>query len=399
MEKQVTYRREENVPAKQTQEKQAIERLAEQAKNGDREALTELCKAIARNVLFRVALKVPNKMDAQDIAQEVLIRVCQQIRKLANPKAFTSWLSSIISNETMRFIGKNSKHAVIVNIDDYVDSEIMEEDSQFLPDDYAIMEEDRKMLMDIVKGLPERQLEAIVLHYYEHMSVTETADSMGITKQSVTRYLVLARDKIKNEMLNQSKTTGKMSSIAALPIGALLSSAFRQEAAQTAPVGIATIMLAVDSAAVEPQKAPSSPKYSSLLEIAVTFVVAVVLAGVICAGNITATKAVNARTAETNIVSTVVFAGGDAQYAHLNPTDAVVQADGEISILSWKITTTDKNTVLHSGEGGNASAKLLELTESGADGKYWIIYTIKDETGNTYTLRRSFFIRRENPSM
>ena len=77
----------ENKPEK-TAEQLAIEALASKASRGDREALLSLCRAIAKNILFRVSCKVSNRMDAEDTAQEILIRVCANIHSLKDPEAF-----------------------------------------------------------------------------------------------------------------------------------------------------------------------------------------------------------------------------------------------------------------------------------------------------------------------
>jgi len=100
-------------------EKKPTEIIVRRAMTGEREALTELCRVIARNVLFQVSCKVSNQMDAEDIAQEILIRVCQKIGELNDEKAFGGLLNRIINNETSRFMTKNLQPVSIVSIDDF----------------------------------------------------------------------------------------------------------------------------------------------------------------------------------------------------------------------------------------------------------------------------------------
>lgn len=58
------------------------------------------------------------------------------------------------------------------------------------------------MIKEIIDALPERQREAIVLHYYSGLNVTEAAKVMDISHAGVSLYLKLARKKIKEELEN-----------------------------------------------------------------------------------------------------------------------------------------------------------------------------------------------------
>ena len=93
-----------------------LEVLVKKATEGDHDAILSLCQEIAKNVLFHAKCVLRNYDDAGDVAQEVLIRVCTKISDLNEPKAFKVWLNSIITNETNRYMMKNSKHSVVLNI-------------------------------------------------------------------------------------------------------------------------------------------------------------------------------------------------------------------------------------------------------------------------------------------
>ena len=99
---------EKVVKSEKKAEKDDLAYLAKKAKQGDREALSSLCKAITKNVLFRTSFKL-NQMDAEDAAQNVLLAVCTKIHHLKEPKAFGAWLNSIIVNEIRRYSSNNAK--------------------------------------------------------------------------------------------------------------------------------------------------------------------------------------------------------------------------------------------------------------------------------------------------
>ena len=175
-----------------------FESLVKKAASGDKKALCELCEEIARGVLFQMTYILGDKINAEDISQEVLIRVCENIQGLRNPKAFKGWLARIIVNEKNRYLAKHLKQGPVLNIEDQIDGQIEEqEDNAFVPHRYVEDEEMSEAVMKIIASLPMRQREAIILHYYNDLSITEVAKAMGITTQSVSINIKLAREKLK----------------------------------------------------------------------------------------------------------------------------------------------------------------------------------------------------------
>ena len=94
--------------SKKVKEKSFSDVTVRDAIKGEKGALQTLCEKIARDVLFRATFICGNQIDAEDISQEALIRVCTNIQKLRNPVYFRSWLSRIVLNEARRHFEKNS---------------------------------------------------------------------------------------------------------------------------------------------------------------------------------------------------------------------------------------------------------------------------------------------------
>jgi len=181
-----------------------LEAIVQKAALGNNDALIQLCTSITKSVIFRINRVLHNASDAEDVAQEVLLRVCKNIRSLKNPSHFRVWLNKITMNETYRHLEKNSKQGSlygggVLDIDDY--HEVLDDvDEDFIPHDFAIRSDDCKRIMKIVQKLPQRQLQAVLLHYYDGLSVTETAIAMDVSKPTVSQYLSLAKEKIRNDL-------------------------------------------------------------------------------------------------------------------------------------------------------------------------------------------------------
>lgn len=73
----------------------ALAVLVEQSRQGDREAFAELVRRYQRFV-FQVAYGViPNAADAEDVAQEALIKAYSSLGSLHDAAAFPTWLARI----------------------------------------------------------------------------------------------------------------------------------------------------------------------------------------------------------------------------------------------------------------------------------------------------------------
>ena len=182
-----------------------FEQTVERAIQGDGDALCYLCEKISKSVIFQVTHILGGQANAEDVSQEVLIRVCENIAKLRSPKAFKVWLSRIIINEKNRYLAKSMRRVEVLHIEDYMES-VAEDNDNFLPQQSAENTEMRGAVMGIIQSLPKRQREAIVLYYYEGLSVGDIADTLEITSQSVSKHLALAREKLRQGLREWSPT-------------------------------------------------------------------------------------------------------------------------------------------------------------------------------------------------
>jgi len=389
------------------EENKNLEAITEKAIGGDKEALCMLCEEIAKSVLFRAKYILNNESDAEDVAQEVLIRVCENIGSLRSPKALKAWLGGIIMNESNRHIAKNMKKRATVDIDDYIES--FEDDRDHIkPQGYVENVETRVAIMEILRNLPVRQREAVILHYYDELSVVEVAQAMGITKQNASKYLSLAREKLKNDIEN-APVGSKLSAMAAVPVGAMIAETICAEAVAFAPANAAwaggVVVQCQTSVAAQPVAVEGAKEILKEGGKNTTGVIAAVVAACI-AGSVLLGVAVGGtptKTAtpmlEAHMEGSILFSGGqgdsDSQYSHVNPRRAEPQANssiGEVSILYWWIEDIASGAVLHSGYSENVDNTLSQMIDNGYYGEYNLFFRIKDEIGSIFRLGSNFFV-------
>ena len=402
-------------PATVSSPESASTQLVMRAIAGDKDALQELCRSYARSILFRAQRILDNRMDAEDVAQEVLIKMCTKISDLKDPRAFNAWLNSILLHESRELMAKNSKHGTVLSVAEYLDS-IEEDDEDFLPLEYTLREEERKAIIAIIDRLSIRQKEAVLLHYFDGLSVTETAEAMGITQQGASRYLKLARERVKTELSKPVVVSrASASRLSALPAGALLATILHQDATRINPEDVLWTTKALENCA---QYFAVAFFRTTVVKQAVNVAAGIGLVATIATGlwainshlSGTGLPAESPGTAEYVSTSELrvegiielhggefVIASGYAEPISINPTQAIAFAHtdaGDMIALDWWITPIDSEVVLYRGQGNVVSDCLLELCDNHAEGEYSIYFSMRDPDGFSCWLRRSFLIVR-----
>ena len=75
-----------------------------QAQSGSREALNELFKSVQEPLFRYVVSLVNDKHLAEDILQEVFIRIYRKLSWLREPHAFRAWSYQIATREAFRYL-------------------------------------------------------------------------------------------------------------------------------------------------------------------------------------------------------------------------------------------------------------------------------------------------------
>ena len=385
-----------------------LSELVEKAISGDKEALLSLCGLIAPKIYFRVVYLIDSNIDAEDISQEVLYRVCDNLTSLKLPNLFHIWLNKIIMNEINRFFLKKARHGVLLNIEDHHD-DLIEENEEFLPQNCIDRKDSHKGIMDLIKMLPERQKQVLLLHYYDGMNVTEIAETMGISKATVSVALKRARKNIKEEIESRTDMADVTSQYSIMPIGILLAKVFQEEAiaglaaseiwAQQVAVGC-EVYLSQSAAVIAKTAAFFAPKI-----VAPVVVAAAATASVAVTINLSAPAEeiqkpepkpiAPVQVVVEKAVGTVLLEGGEEAGRHINPKSATALTDSEfgaLSIDSWQISEFGSGAVLYSGKGSVVGGILSEMYDRQENGQYMLRFYASDATGGSYTIGSSFII-------
>ncbi len=178
---------------------QAERLLVDAAKAGDQAALSELYQTYFPRLYRYILARTGNSYDAEDLTEEVFMRVLEAIKRFEHRKApFSAWLFRIAHNAVISQRRKETARGRSSQLNDGmpVDSAGPEE----LVEKRVALDE----VMQAAKSLPDAQRRVISLRFAAGLTVAETARAMGKGEGNVKVIQHKAIVKLR-EMMGQPK--------------------------------------------------------------------------------------------------------------------------------------------------------------------------------------------------
>ncbi len=149
-----------------------------------------------------------NKLDAEDIVSETLIKAIDNIEKFRGESAFGTWLYSIALNQSRALLAKQ-KQTELKEIEEYLPGnsadEMHKNKSMQLfdwDDPHSQLEsaELKEIIQLAINELPYQFKEVFLLRYFEELSIKEIAEmideTVASTKSRVLRAKLVVRDSL-----------------------------------------------------------------------------------------------------------------------------------------------------------------------------------------------------------
>jgi RNA polymerase sigma-70 factor (ECF subfamily) len=175
-------------------ETELIQRVCE----GDKEAFYDLVRPYERAVYTAAVLILNNPADAEEVAQEAVLKAFSNLARFRGEAKFSTWLVQITINEARMRLRKDRRHLY-----ESVDDQKTDEEGEYFPKDFADWREipsetlQRKELGQVLKraiaALPLKFREVLILRDIQNRSTEETAQILGITEGNVKTRLLRAR--------------------------------------------------------------------------------------------------------------------------------------------------------------------------------------------------------------
>ena len=136
------------------------------------------------DTVYRVAVHNTRcKSDAEDVTQEVFVKLLESSKKFKDGEHLKAWLIRVTINECRTLMRKYSRET--------------EQSAEIA--DCAVYDDDS--VLETVKALPENYRNAIYLHYYEGYTAKEIGKILDSKENTVLSWLSRGRAALRKEMI------------------------------------------------------------------------------------------------------------------------------------------------------------------------------------------------------
>ena len=170
--------------------------------NGDKSYFDSLVDVYLKTIFNFTYRITGNEKDAEDITQEIFLKVWKNIKKFNIEKSFKTWIFSIAKNTCIDYLRKSKDIPMSIFNDEDGGNFIQDnlESEEPSSEEKIILKENKKMIDETLKELSIIQREIIVMKYVNELSLSEVADIMNMSKDTVKshhrRALLKMRDSL-----------------------------------------------------------------------------------------------------------------------------------------------------------------------------------------------------------
>jgi RNA polymerase sigma-70 factor (ECF subfamily) len=198
---------DESVPLSEVPEESAARdlELMLRVKTGDLAAFEELVETHQHRVVGTVAKMLGDDAEAEDVAQQVFIRVWRSAARYEPTAKFTTWLFTITRNLVFNELRRRKRHATS-SLDESRENEDDSPRHQIadlgvkVPDVSMLDEEMMNAIHRAIEELPDAQRMAVVLRRYEETPYEEIAQILELTVPAVKSLLFRARTELREKL-------------------------------------------------------------------------------------------------------------------------------------------------------------------------------------------------------
>lgn len=258
---------------------------------GNKDAFAQLYTETLDYTYRIVRLFIASEQDAEDMVQNVYLKVLEKADTLKNPDCFYIWLRRVTENECKNHLKKH-KPVLWSGTQEDFNSSINSERAIVSTEVSVETDEVNKLLFEAIETLPREKQVCLQLFYFEGADIAEIASALGIPQGTVKTRLFVARKKLEKELKKSGVGKDVFYSVGIIP---LIASAFAWHSSKVhAPAALASKASAIASGAAAPTAAAAGVTVASAAGVTAGVVLpkiaAVVTAAAVATGGGAAVK-------------------------------------------------------------------------------------------------------------
>ena len=171
------------------EEEQEKEQLVIRALQGDQQAFSDIVDQYSMLMLRTASMIVGDRDIAEDVVQDALIQAWHHLGDLRKAGALRPWLMRIVVNQCISFKRRLARTTAFMR--QTLSEQETDLAAQIADDHKGVMERDWDLAYAI-ESLPMKQRVAIVLHYYNGMTLPEMATTLNISENTLKKRIQAA---------------------------------------------------------------------------------------------------------------------------------------------------------------------------------------------------------------
>lgn len=167
--------------------------------NGDNDIFSELVRRY-KNLVYSVIVRMVSDYDlANDLAQDVFLKVYKNLDKYYPDYKFSTWVIRISTNHVIDYRRKKRQDTVSIDeMDVELSGELHHEDS---PESAYLKKEQSQMLNKVVNDLPDMYKIPIMLYHQQGLSYQEISDITDEPLSKVKNRIFRGRKMLKESLM------------------------------------------------------------------------------------------------------------------------------------------------------------------------------------------------------
>ena len=165
---------------------------------GNQQEFALLVRKYEANVFRTTMGFLHNKEDAEEVTQDVFVKVFQSLSSFKGKSAFSTWLYRIAVNNSLNFLRKKKRRAFWTGLSDLL--QVASEDVQ--AETVMTEKSENVVIKKAIDSLSGKQRQAFVLAKYEELSQKQIAEIMHLSEGAVEQLILRAKSNLRKKLEN-----------------------------------------------------------------------------------------------------------------------------------------------------------------------------------------------------
>ncbi len=187
--------------------------LIKRSIDGDMDAFEELVLLYDKQIYNYCFRMTNNAEDAEDLAQEVFIKVYRSLGSFKSESKFSTWIYRIAHNTCIDNHRKKKFRLLSLSPREENDRQMKVPDREPLPEDQMVSREKYDLIKECIAELKPDYKSIIILRDIQNYTYQEIADilniPLGTVKSNISRARALLRETLKSRLAGYDERRGK----------------------------------------------------------------------------------------------------------------------------------------------------------------------------------------------